>query len=140
MDYGVQLGRRFRSLKLWMVLRYFGQQGLAARIREHCRLARLFASWVKESVDWELLAPVHLSLVCFRFRPRGFEKEPSETELNALNEKIMNDINATGQIYLSHTKLGGRFTLRLAIGSIRTSERHVRKAWQLLSQAAGSCV
>ena len=139
MDYGVQLGRRFRSLKLWMVLRYFGQNGIAARIREHCRLAKLFASWVEESADWELMAPVHLSLVCFRFRPRASE-EMTEIELNALNEKIMNDINATGSAYLSHTKLGDQFTLRLAIGNIRTSERHIRKVWELIMQTAESCV
>ena len=140
MDYGVQLGRRFRSLKLWMVLRYFGQKGIAARIREHCRLAKLFSSWVEESADWELMAPVPLSLVCFRCRPRGSEKEMTEGQLNALNEKIMNEINATGYAYLSHTKLHDKFTLRLSIGNIRTSERHIRKVWELLREAADSCV
>jgi aromatic-L-amino-acid/L-tryptophan decarboxylase len=134
MDYGVQLGRRFRSLKLWMVLRYFGQNGLAARIREHCRLANLFSSWIEASADWELVAPVQLSLVCFRCRPQ--KPEMSEVELNALNEQIMNDINATGRAYLSHTKLRDRFTLRLAIGNIRTTETHVRKVWQLLEETA----
>jgi len=140
MDYGVQLGRRFRSLKLWMVLRYFGQKGIAARIREHCRLAKLFSSWVEESADWELMAPVPLSLVCFRCRPRGSEKEMTGGQLNALNEKIMNHINATGGAYLSHAKLHDKFTLRLSIGNIRTSERHVRKVWELLREAAESCV
>ena len=134
MDYGVQLGRRFRSLKLWMVLRYFGQNGLAARIREHCRLAKLFASWIEASADWEIVTPVQLSLVCFRCRPQT--SEMSEEELNAFNEQIMNDINATGLAYLSHTKLRDRFTLRLAIGNIRTAEAHVRKVWQLLKSAA----
>ena len=138
MDYGVQLGRRFRSLKLWMVLRYFGQKGIAARIREHCRLARLFSSWVEESADWELMAPVPLSLVCFRCRPRSSEKEMAEGQLNALNEKIMNEINATGHAYLSHTKLHGKLTLRLSIGNIRTSERHIRKVWELIKESAGN--
>src|SRR3712207_950783 len=114
MDYGVQLGRRFRALKLWMVLRYFGQEGLAARLREHCRLAQLFASWVRDAPDWELLAPVPLSLVCFRHRPRpGDEKEVlSDAELDALNEAIMNEVNSTGRAYLSHTRLNDKLTLR----------------------------
>ncbi|HYO91157.1 MAG TPA: pyridoxal-dependent decarboxylase, partial [Pyrinomonadaceae bacterium] len=138
MDYGVQLGRRFRALKLWMVLRYFGSEGLAARIREHCRLASLFSSWVEESPDWEMLAPVPLSLACFRFRPQpeGAGSELSETELDALNESLMNGVNATGRVYLSHTKLQDKLTLRLSIGNIRTTERHVRQAWELLNEEA----
>lgn len=134
MDYGVQLGRRFRSLKLWMVLRYFGSDGLSARIREHCRLARLFATWVEESPDWELLAPVPLSLVCFRYHPSRAGKEMDEAELFALNETIMNNVNATGRAYLSHTKLRDKLTLRLSIGNIRTTERHVRQVWKLLNE------
>jgi aromatic-L-amino-acid/L-tryptophan decarboxylase len=130
MDYGIQLGRRFRSLKLWFVMRYFGQEGLIERLREHCRLAKLFASWVDESYDWELLAPVPFALVCFRAAPEGL----AETALDALNEKIMNDINASGAAYLSHTKLNGKFTLRLSIGSIRVEERHIRKVWDLLNE------
>jgi aromatic-L-amino-acid/L-tryptophan decarboxylase len=128
MDYGIQLGRRFRSLKLWFVLRYFGREGLIARIREHCRLARLFASWVEESPDFELLAPVPFALVCFRANPAGID------DLDALNERIMNEINASGEAYLSHTKLNGKFTLRLSVGSIRVEERHIRKIWELLNE------
>lgn len=130
MDYGIQLGRRFRSLKLWFVMRYFGQEGLIERLREHCRLARLFASWVDESYNFELLAPVPFALVCFRAAPEGV----AETELDALNEKMMNDINASGAAYLSHTKLNGKFTLRLSVGSIRVEERHIRKVWDLLNE------
>lgn len=130
MDTGVQLGRKFRALKLWMVIRYFGHEGLAARIREHCRLARLFASWVEESNDWEILAPVPFGLVCFRANPSN----KTEEELEAINEKIMNDINASGKAYLSHTKLNGKYTLRLAIGNIRTQERHIKEIWDLLNQ------
>ncbi|HWS55226.1 MAG TPA: pyridoxal-dependent decarboxylase [Pyrinomonadaceae bacterium] len=135
-DYGVQLGRRFRSLKLWMILRYFGHEGLAARIREHCRLARLFASWVEESGDWELLAPVPFSVVCFRARPAaaGETDESRAARLDALNEALMNAANAGGEIFLSHTKLRGLFTLRLAVGNIRTTEAHVRRAWELLNE------
>ena len=128
MDYGIQLGRRFRSLKLWFVMRYFGQEGLIERIREHCRLARLFASWVEDSEDFELLAPVPFALVCFRARPKNVE------DLDAFNEKMMNEINASGEAYLSHTKLNGKFTLRLSVGSIRVEERHLRKVWDLLNE------
>ena len=128
MDYGIQLGRRFRSLKLWFVMRYFGQEGLVERIREHCRLARVFASWVEESKDFELMADVPFALVCFRACPKGVE------DLDALNEKIMNEINASGEAYLSHTKLNGKFTLRLSVGSIRVEERHLRKVWDLLNK------
>jgi aromatic-L-amino-acid decarboxylase len=131
-DYGVQLGRRFRALKLWMIVRYFGHEGLAARIREHCRLAREFASWVEASPDWEILAPTPFSVVCFRARPR-VEGETDAALLDALNERLMNAVNATGKAFLSHTKLNGVFTLRLAVGNIRTDETHVRRAWQLLN-------
>ncbi len=128
MDYGIQLGRRFRSLKLWFVMRYFGQEGLIERLREHCRLARLFANWVDDSEDFEMLAPVPFALVCFRACPKDVE------DPDALNEKIMNEINASGEAYLSHTKLNGKFTLRLSVGSIRVEERHLRKVWDLLNK------
>ncbi|HQX54333.1 MAG TPA: pyridoxal-dependent decarboxylase [Pyrinomonadaceae bacterium] len=131
MDYGIQLGRRFRALKLWFVIRYFGREGLIARLREHCRLARLFATWVEKSPDFELMAPVPFALVCFRAKIEGLP----EDGIDQLNERIMNDINASGDAYLSHTKLNGRFTLRLSVGSIRVEERHLRKVWgQLNSQ------
>jgi aromatic-L-amino-acid decarboxylase len=131
-DYGVQLGRRFRALKLWMIIRYFGHEGLAARIREHCRLAREFASWVEASPDWEILAPTPFSVVCFRARPLT-EGETDAARLDALNERLMNAVNATGEAFLSHTKLNGVFTLRLAVGNIRTDESHVRRVWQLFN-------
>ncbi len=127
-DYGIQLGRRFRALKLWMVMRYFGHEGLAARIREHCRLARLFASWIDESPDWEVMAPVPLALVCFRACPKG------ESDLDALNEAIMHGVNASGRALLSHTRLNDKLTLRLSIGNIRTTEKHVRQVWDLLNE------
>src|SRR5215211_4485854 len=128
-DYGIQLGRRFRALKLWMVMRYFGHEGLAARIREHCRVARLFASWVDESTDWELMAPLPLALVCFRAKP-----EQHSRRLDELNEQIMHRINASGRALLSHTRLNDKLTLRLSIGNIRTTEQHVRDVWQLLNE------
>lgn len=130
-DYGIQLGRRFRALKLWMVMRYFGHEGLAARIREHCRLAQLFASWVDESPDWEIMAPSPLALVCFRAKPKG---PKGEADLDALNERVMHGVNASGRALLSHTRLNDKLTLRLSIGNIRTTEQHVRNVWQLLNE------
>src|SRR5688572_2915907 len=112
MDYGIQLGRRFRALKLWFVMRYFGREGLEARIREHCRLAQLFAAWVEESPDFELMAPVPFALVCFRAcrSPHASKGITSDEELDTVNEKIMNAINTSGEAYLSHTKLNAKFT------------------------------
>ena len=127
MDYGIQLGRRFRALKLWFVIRYFGRDGLIARLREHCSLANLFASWVEASPDFEIMAPIPFALVCFRACPEG-------VDLDLLNERIMNEINASGEAYLSHTKLNGKFTLRLSVGSIRVEERHLTKVWRLLNE------
>jgi aromatic-L-amino-acid decarboxylase len=132
-DYGIQLGRRFRALKLWMVMRYFGHEGLAARIREHCRLASLFASWVEQSADWELMAPHPLALVCFRACPPSVP----EKELDALNESIMHGVNSSGRALLSHTRLNDKLTLRLSIGNIRTTEEHVRQVWDLLNKQLG---
>lgn len=133
-DYGVQLGRRFRALKLWMIIRYFGREGLASRIREHCRLAKLFASWVDADPNWEMMAPVPFALVCFRARvpvqPDGAESKRAD----ALNEAIMHGVNSTGRAFLSHTKLNDKLTLRLSIGNIRTTERHVRQVWDLLNE------
>ena len=132
MDYGTSLGRRFRSLKLWMILRYFGQEGLAARIREHIRLGQLVAQWIDESPHFERLAPTPFSTVCFRAHPQGLD---DEAQLDALNERIMNRINATGHFFLSHTKLHGKYTLRIAIGNLRTTEQDVRELWQELLAA-----
>ncbi len=135
-DYGVQLGRRFRALKLWLVIRYFGHEGLAARIREHCRLAKLFASWIQASKNWELMAPVPFALVCFRACPRfeNVASEVLEARRDVLNEAIMHGVNATGKALLSHTKLDDRTTLRLSIGNIRTTEKQVRQVWDLLNE------
>jgi aromatic-L-amino-acid/L-tryptophan decarboxylase len=134
MDYGVQLGRRFRALKLWMVIRSFGTDGLAARIREHVRIAQEFASWIEAEPDWEIMAPHPFSLVCFRYAPKGLD----EQQTNALNQKIMDDVNASGEAFLSHTKLRGKFVLRLAVGNIRTEEKHVARVWELLRAISDS--
>ncbi len=124
MDYGPVLGRRFRSLKLWTVIRCYGRDGLQALIREHVRLAQLFASWVEAEPGWEVVAPVPFSTVCFR--GPGSDEE---------NEARMERVNATGEAYLSHTKLDDRFVFRLAIGNARTTEADVAHAWELLRTA-----
>jgi aromatic-L-amino-acid decarboxylase len=139
MDWGVSLGRRFRALKLWMVLRSFGSQGIAERLREHIRLAQLFAGWVDEHPDFERLAPTPLSVVCFRARPAGLAAasprgEDRRTALNRFNETLLRRLNATGEIYLSHTDLRGDYALRLAIGNLRTTEEHVARAWELIQR------
>ncbi len=137
MDWGISLGRRFRALKLWMVMRAFGQDGLTARIREHLRLAQVAAAIIDAALDLERLAPTPLSTVCFRARPedlRGREDDPRVREhLNALNTATLDAVNASGEVMLSHTALRGRTTLRMAIGNIRTTERHVRRALELVS-------
>jgi aromatic-L-amino-acid decarboxylase len=132
MDYGPALGKRFRALKLWFVLRYFGAEGIAARIREHVRLAREMAGWVDAEPFWARMAPTPLSLVVFRHRPPGMD----EDEVNAHNERLMALANDTGRMFISHTRLGGRVALRFAIGNIRTQEEHVREAWEILKRAA----
>lgn len=133
MDYGVALGRRFRSLKLWFVLRYFGREGIAANLREHIRLAQAFAAWVEGERGWEVSAPVPFSLVCFRAVPGGASGE----ETDAFNQRILDRVNASGEVFLTHTKLRGRMVLRLAIGNVKTTEGHVARAWELLVRAAG---
>lgn len=136
MDYGPQLGRRFRAIKLWFVLRYFGAEGIAGRIRHHLALARDFAERVDKSPDFERLAPVPFSLVCFRARPAGFD----EASLDSLNERLMGRVNGRGKVFLSHTKLDGKFTLRLAIGNIRTTREHIDLAWDELNEALSESV
>ncbi|WP_337872364.1 aminotransferase class I/II-fold pyridoxal phosphate-dependent enzyme [Ignavibacterium sp.] len=134
MDYGIQLGRRFRSLKLWFIIRYFGVDGLAERIKIHITLAKEFADWINNEKDFELLAPVPFSTVCFRYNPGGL----SEEELNQINEKLLDEINKSKTIFLSHTKLNGRFTIRLTIGSIRHERRHIFQAWEVIKTLARS--
>ncbi|MBI1873114.1 MAG: amino acid decarboxylase [Acidobacteria bacterium] len=131
MDTGIQLGRRFRALKLWMILSHYGSAGLRERLSAHMALAQRFAGWVDDHPDFERVAPVPLSVVCFRARPRGGVW--SDDSLDTLNERLIDAVNADGDVFLSHTKLDGRFTLRIAIGHPRTEERHVARAWDLLT-------
>jgi aromatic-L-amino-acid decarboxylase len=128
MDTGIQLGRRFRALKLWMVLRHFGASGIRAVLTEHIRLARLFAGWVDAAPDFERVAPVPFSVVCFRAVPSSI----ATADLDAFNERLLDAVNATGEVFLSHTRLDDRFVLRLAVGHLGTTEVHVARAWSLL--------
>jgi aromatic-L-amino-acid decarboxylase len=134
MDTGVQLGRRFRSLKLWMILRSFGARALRAQLAEHIRLAQELASWIDAHADFERLAPVPFSVVCFRWKPSDVLL--SEEELDVANGKLLDRVNGSGEVFLSHTRLDNRLALRLAIGHLRTGEVHVRRAWNLLLEHA----
>lgn len=130
MDTGIQLGRRFRALKLWMILRAYGAAGVRQHLARHIQLAQRFAGWVDEHPDFERVAPVPLSVVCFRARPHG--RPWDEPALERLNARLLEAVNASGDVFLSHTKLANRYILRLAIGHFRTEERHVARAWELL--------
>jgi aromatic-L-amino-acid/L-tryptophan decarboxylase len=132
MDYGVQLGRRFRALKLWFVIRYFGVDGLRERIREHIRIAQELAKQIDEHYSFERLAPTPFSTLCFRAVPKSIT---SEKELNELNEKLLNEINSNGKFFLTHTKLNGKFTIRLVISGIRQEERHAQEAWNTIQSS-----
>lgn len=132
MDSGVALGRRFRALKLWFVLRWFGAEGIRARIREQVRLARLFGSWVDGDPDWTRVAAVPFGLVVFRFsRP-----DVPETRIDAVNLRLLEQVNSGGETFLSHTRVGGRIALRLAVGNLRTREEQLARSWELLREAA----
>jgi len=131
MDYGVQLGRRFRALKLWMVIRAFGVNGLRERIRYHCALAREFADRIAADADFELSAPVPFSTVCFRAAPPG---PPEQQDL--FNQRLLHEVNAAGPIFLSHTRLRDRLILRLTVGNLRTTRAHVDQAWQIIRDRA----
>src|SRR5207249_7568693 len=131
MDYGVQLGRRFRALKAWVVWRAFGRAGMAARIREHLRLAKLFVDWIQEDKRFELSAPVAMGVVCFRFTTAG-----DDQKVDTINSKIVEQINASGRAYLTQTKLRGRAVMRIGLGNILTTEQHLQNVWELIRQTA----
>ncbi|MEY2537251.1 MAG: aromatic-L-amino-acid/L-tryptophan decarboxylase [Verrucomicrobiota bacterium] len=131
MDYGVQLGRRFRALKAWVVWRAFGRAGIAARIRDHLRLAKLFADWLKNDGNrFELAAPVSMGVVCFRF------VGADAVELDKLNNAMVEQINASGRAYLTQTKLNGKTVMRIGLGNILTTEEHLRNVWELIRKTA----
>ncbi len=139
-EFQPQLGRRMRALKLWMLLRWFGLEGLRRRIAFHLELAQRFAAWVDADPDWERLAPVPFSTVCFRYRPAKLAGREDEGDvpdlLDDLNTRLMDAVNRSGEVFLSHARLRNRFAIRLAIGNVRTEERHVEGAWALLRREA----
>jgi aromatic-L-amino-acid/L-tryptophan decarboxylase len=128
MDYGIQLGRRFRALKAWMIWRAFGREGVLGLMREHLRLARLFGEWVSASDDFELSAPISMGVVCFR----------AKDKIDAFNSRIVESINRSGRAYLNQTKLRGQTVIRLGLGNILTTEKHLRDAWELIQETARS--
>jgi aromatic-L-amino-acid decarboxylase len=130
MDYGVQLGRRFRALKAWVVWRAFGRAGLAARIRDHLRLAKLFADWIREDKRFELSAPVVMGVVCFRCKVGGGNDE----KVDIINSQIVERINASGRAYLSQTKLRSRTVMRIGLGNVLTTEQHLRNVWEMIGK------
>lgn len=134
MDYGIQLGRRFRALKAWMIFRSFGRAGMAARLRECIRLANLFAEWIMKDDRFELSAPVSMGVVCFRFIA------PKENRIDIVNSEMVERINASGRAYLTQTKLDCRTVMRIGLGNVLTTEEHLAKAWDLIRQAASTLV
>jgi aromatic-L-amino-acid decarboxylase len=141
-EYTPVLGRRFRALKLWLMLRWFGLDGFRRRIANHLEMAKALAAWVDADPDFERLAPVPFSLVCLRYRPRalaGREDEPEvAARLDDLNARLLDAVNRTGEVLLSHTRLAGKFTIRVALGHIRAEDRHVARAWELLRREAAA--
>ena len=133
-DWGIPLGRRFRALKLWAVIRSYGLEGLQSVIREHLRLAKMLAGLVEAHGDFELMAPVPLNTVCFRYRPHGM----SDTDADRLNEQINHALNDSGKIYLTHTKVKGRYVLRMVTAQTNVTEHHVLEAWNLVTECASS--
>ncbi len=132
-DWGIQLGRRFRALKLWFVIRNYGVEGLQALLREHIRLGRLFAGWVDADDSFERFGDANLATVCFR-KVRSTRSEPRDEELNSLNRELLSRLNATGRVFLTGTMLKGRYLIRLALGHLSTTEAHLREAWELIAR------
>jgi aromatic-L-amino-acid decarboxylase len=133
-DWGIQLGRRFRALKLWFVIRSYGVEGLRAMVRKHVALARELADEIAKAPGFELMAPVPFGLVCFRYRPSDLD--PHDRAVDDLNRELLRRVNATRRVHLTHTELGGRYVIRMAIGQRQTDRAHVAEAWELITQAA----
>src|SRR5438034_9496072 len=144
MDYGIQLGRRFRALKAWVIFRSFGREGMAARLREFVRLANRFADWINSDNGFELVARVSMAVVCFRWvgSARRADRTPQrgvptgESDLDALNSEIVGRINASGRAYLTQTKLRDRTVMRIGLGNVLTTEEHLRTAWEMIQETA----
>ena len=133
-DWGVPLGRRFRALKLWSVIRSYGTEGLRTKVREHIRIAACLSEMIIKESDFEILAPVVISVVCFRYNPAGC----NEDQINALNEKLNHKLNDSGKLYLSHTILNNKYTLRMVTAQTNVTLEHIEKAWELIKKTARS--
>ncbi|CAA6803895.1 MAG: Aromatic-L-amino-acid decarboxylase (EC [uncultured Aureispira sp.] len=132
-DWGVPLGRRFRALKLWFVLRNYGVEGLQKQLRAHISLAQALTRWIQTSPDFELLAPTTLNLVCFRYHPKSIQEEE---RLNVINKKILDQLNKNGRMYLTHTKINKKYTLRIVVGQTFVEAQHVQSAWEQIQEIA----
>ncbi|TAL13124.1 MAG: amino acid decarboxylase, partial [Chloroflexota bacterium] len=140
-EYTPQLGRRFRALKLWVLLRWFGLEGLRRRIRHHLEQAAAFAAWVDADPRFERLAPVPFSTICLRLAPPRLDDESAadhQARLDALNLALIDAVNRTGEVFLSHTRLNGVFAIQVALGQLRTEDHHVARAWALLQREAAA--
>ncbi|HWP82626.1 MAG TPA: pyridoxal-dependent decarboxylase [Bacteroidota bacterium] len=139
MDYGIALGRRFRALKLWLVFRYFGMEGIVERLQHHISLAQKLRSWIGSHPSFEIMAPSPFSVVCFRCVPQEWRSrsEVMTEPINQLNLRLLEAINESGELFLSHTKLNGRISLRLAVGNLQTTEQHVTAAWGVIQRIYG---
>jgi aromatic-L-amino-acid decarboxylase len=150
-DWGIQLGRRFRALKLWFVIRVYGVEGIRARVRRHLELAQRLRGWIETDGDFELMAPTPLNLVCFRWRPEtagvpvpestsaghpGLVAAEASLQLDLLNERLLRTLNDSGQVYLTHTRLGGAYVLRMCVGQTETTEDDVAAAWSIIRETA----
>jgi aromatic-L-amino-acid decarboxylase len=133
-DWGIQLGRRFRALKLWFVIRSYGVEALRELIRKHVRLAGELAGWIEAAPGFELMAPAQLGLVCFRYRPS--EVAADESRVDELNAALLARVNATRRVHLTHTRLAGRYVIRVAVGQRQTERAQVEELWRLIQQAA----
>ncbi|MGE5209117.1 MAG: pyridoxal-dependent decarboxylase, partial [Alphaproteobacteria bacterium] len=148
MDYGIQLGRRFRALKAWVIWRSLGRAGVVARLREQIRLVNLLAEWIKQDDRFELSARVSMGVVCFRFVGAAAPSPRQDSAargragsidcIDKLNSNIVERINASGRAYLTQTKLRGRTVMRIGLGNVLTTEEHLRKAWELTQETAGN--
>lgn len=132
-DWGIPLGRRFRALKLWFVLRSFGVEGLQKKIRHHISLAQNLKEEIEKHEHFELLAPVPMNTICFRYHPADIS---DEEKLDEINKQLLNQIQESGELFLTHTKLDGKYTIRIVIGNTNVDKRHVDKAWNLIKEKA----